>query len=398
MRLSHRADGFLPRSSRDGGLPVLVAVLLLSAAGQSVFAVEEPLEGDWVRFALTGRAYAVAEWGASSVLEADNFWEVSKYDPGKAFDGDPASAWVEGAAGPGIGETIVAAFVEYPEALGFINGFARSQSLFERNHRVKRLELQVYLGVHADGFATESVTYYDALPLGQAQTLNLADSRQAQRVPLPLDPATATEAMTAFRNSEAVRDLAFPQAGMMGIKPDMGVPLRFRYILRLEIAEVYRGTTWEDTCIAEIWPDWGAIARVETADNMRRLVLHTPDGRRIPGYADFESVLTVLAVSDDAEWAIVIKEPAYPGPGRMSGEYAVIHTPTGRDMTAVLFSAVAEGEPPDATPHNTTPFDTTPFNIIPFDIVREGGRLFVVYDDLAAGETATVPVPPLYEH
>ncbi|TVR31954.1 MAG: hypothetical protein EA404_08815 [Spirochaetaceae bacterium] len=129
---------------------------------------------------------------------------------------------MEGAAGPGIGETIVAAFVEYPEALGFINGFARNQNLFQRNQRVKTLS----------------------------------------------------------------------------------VPLRFRYILRLEIAEVYRGTTWEDTCIAEIWPDYGEIATVDTDANMRRLLLYTADGRRVPGYADFAYVLTLLALSDNAEWAI----------------------------------------------------------------------------------------------
>ncbi len=360
--------------SVKGLLLGLVSAVLLTQPGQFASAVEEPLDGEWTRFSLSGRAYAVAEWGASSVLESDNFWEISSYDPGKAFDGDPATAWVEGAAGPGIGETIVAAFVEYPEALGFINGFARNQNLFQRNHRVKTLSVQLYVGVNADGFATESVTYYDAVPVGPAESVVLADSRQAQRLVLPLDPAAATEAMNRFRSSEAVAALEFPQAEMMGINPAMGVPLRFRYILRLEIAEVYRGTTWEDTCIAEIWPDYGEIATVDTDDNMRRLLLYTADGRRVPGYADFAYVLTLLALSDNAEWAIVIKEPAYPGQGRVSSVYAVIHTPTGRDFSAAVFAA----------------------DVLPFDFAADAGRLFVVYEDLSSGEVRRTPLPPAY--
>lgn len=358
----------------------IASALLLIWSAAPLFSVEEALEGNWVRFALTGRAYAPAEWGASSVLESDRYWEISRYDPGKALDGDPDTAWVEGAPGPGIGETLVLAFTSYPEALGFINGYAKNQSLFVRNHRVKALNLRLYTGVNIDGFGTETVTFYDALPVGPSRRVHLADARESQRVRLPVPPASAQAAMESFRGSGAVAGRRFPQAADMGLLGDQGIPLSFRYVLRLEIAEVYRGTTWEDTCIAEIWPDHGEIVDVAVAEDMRRLVLATADGRRVGGYADFESVLTLIAQSDDAEWAIVIKEPAYPGSHRVTSEYAVIHTPTGRDMTDAIFAGSATGGP----------------GAIPFDFVTEDGTTFVLYDDPADGALRRVPCVPVY--
>ncbi len=367
----------LPRFPRAGGSffsgIVLTALSLLVATPG--YAVEEPLGDGWTRFALTGRAYAPAEWGASSVLESDEFWEISRYDPGKTLDGDPGTAWVEGAPGPGIGESIVLAFPGYPEALGFINGYAANRNLFLRNHRVREFNVTVYTALNVDGFATEVVTYYDARPVGPARTIRLADRMDPQRVVLPVDPVAARRAMEEFRASPAVSGWDFPQARTMGVDGDAGMPLNFRYILRLEIAQVYRGSTWEDTCVAEIWPDWGEITEVSVSESMRRLVLTTADGEHVPGYADFEFVLTLLDQSTDGEWAIVIKEPAYPGSGRVHSEYAVIHTPTGQDMTAAIFPDSASGSS----------------GVLPFMFEEEAGTTYVVYDDLESGETLRAP-------
>lgn len=366
------------RDRRRGLVLIIFSIVFLVSGAAPGFAVEEPLEGEWVRFSLTGRAYAVAEWGASSVLESERFWEMSRYDPEKALDVDPGTAWVEGGPGPGIGESIVLAFTHYPEALGFINGFARNQNLFLRNHRVKSLDVRVFTALNVDGYATETLTFYDALPVGPARTVRLSDTLEAQRVRLPVAPGSAEAAMARFRSADAVRDWEFPQAVEMGIDGDMGVPLQFRYIVSLEIAEVYRGTTWEDTCIAEIWPDHGEIEDVTVDENSRRLILTTADGRQVPGYADFESVLTLVAQSDDADWVIVIKEPAYPGEERVTSEYALIHTPTGRDMTAEILPRPA-GD-----------------GALPFDFVEEDGTTFVLYDDPADGEVRRAPCGSVY--
>lgn len=81
----------------------LLLIFLLFFLSTAFLSAQEHLEGDWVRFALTGRAY-MPEWGASSALESENPLLISRYDPGKALDEDPATAWVEGVPGPGSGE------------------------------------------------------------------------------------------------------------------------------------------------------------------------------------------------------------------------------------------------------------------------------------------------------
>ena len=113
-------------------------ILFIPAALQA----QEALEGDWSRFPLTGSAMGI-EWSASSVLEAGNFWETSRYGPEKALDGNPATAWVEGAPKGGIGESYVIALEHCPSALGFINGYAENRSLFEKNYRIKELTVKI---------------------------------------------------------------------------------------------------------------------------------------------------------------------------------------------------------------------------------------------------------------
>lgn len=327
-------------------LVFLLPVFLLPGGVVAAQSVEERLEGEWVRFALTGRAGAVAEWGATSVLESDLYWEDSRYDPGKALDGDAGTAWVEGAPGEGIGEAIILAFTHYPEALGFINGFA-----------------------------TETVTLYDALPAGPAHLIHLADRMVPQRVTLPLEPAAARNHMSLFRDSSAVAGWTFPQARTMGVDSSTGLPVRFRYILRLEIARVYRGSTWEDTCIAEIWPDFGEVRDVTVSENMRYLLLATREDGVVPGYRDFHSVLTLLDTSENADWALVIREPAYHSTGRVSSEYAVIHSATGRDMTSTILGPEHAG-------------------YLPFAFQRDGGADYVIYEDEAGEVRRALCVSP----
>lgn len=65
---------------------------------------------------------------------------VVTYEPEKAYDDNLASAWVEGVAGPGIGEWLTLRF-ERPVTitrLGLDIGFDRDEAIFFQNHRVRR--------------------------------------------------------------------------------------------------------------------------------------------------------------------------------------------------------------------------------------------------------------------
>ena len=79
------------------------------------------------------------DYCASSVLPAS---KTNHYEPSMLFDGNPATAWVEGVSEDGIGETITLHFDRQRSLLGFeiINGYGKNQKIWSANSRVETLE------------------------------------------------------------------------------------------------------------------------------------------------------------------------------------------------------------------------------------------------------------------
>lgn len=351
----------------------LVFILAFIAMPQPI-AAQEQLEGEWQRFTLTGLAYT-PRWNASSVLESEDTLRDSRYGPEKALDGNPDTAWVEGVPGPGTGESYYIAFTHLPEALGFINGYAKNPNLYRKNYRVKTLKVHLFTGLMVEGFFTEIAEFYDALPAAAPQTVRLEDTMDPQRVPLPFDRKAALSRMEEFKNSPRVETWNFPQAKEMGVDGSEKLPLHFIYILKLEIADTYPGSTWKDTCIAELWPDYGSAAGVSESEDSRSLVITTKEGEEIGTYSDFEYTVTLVEASSNYEWAIVILEPAYLEPGqRAESTYAVIHLPSGRNISAMLF------EHPERLG----------MELLPTGFIEEGGATWLEYEDFGSGESKRV--------
>jgi hypothetical protein len=321
---------------------------------------QEALRGDWLRFGLHGESFGPG-YGASSVLEAQMGMLRSRYGVDKAVDEDPATAWVEGVAGPGEGESYWLGVTHYPEALGFINGYAKNQSLFDKNYRIRRLEVQIYAAVNVSGFAGQWEEFYDALAISEVQLIDLADSPDPQRILLPFDRRTMLSRMEQFRRSEAIRMWDFPQAGEMGLSGDEQVGRQFRYILRLTIESTYPGSTWEDTCIAELWPDYGAVTEIDLKDDDQYLHIVDAVGQDISVYYDFGYVLTLVDQSEGRRWALLIKEGAYPHSSDASSTFAIVHVPTGRDRAAEILG-------PESA------------SILPYGFSSRDGRVFVEWE------------------
>jgi len=83
-------------------------------------------------------------------------------------------------------------------------------------------------------------------------------------------------------------------------------------------------------------------------------------------------VLSLVDTSDDGQWALVIKEPAHSGSGRVSSDYAIIHLPTGRELTDSILGSERGG-------------------ILPFAFVMEAEGVYVEYEKIAGGETGRRP-------
>jgi hypothetical protein len=176
---------------------------------------------------------------ASSQLVENDDW--TKYAPRNLFDGNKDSAWVEGVEADGLGEQVWFTVDRRTADLILTNGFARNASLFQKNNRVKRLEATLWAAATVSGMATELGQVYQARPVSGRLALSLADQAAPQTLALPIDwdglPVDPPKLIEDYRHSFEV-----PAEGSFWMD----------YILCLEIQEVYRGTAYRDTCIAEI--------------------------------------------------------------------------------------------------------------------------------------------------
>lgn len=134
------------------------------------------------------------------------------YSPGNVQDNDPATAWVEGVKGDGVGETISfytnkghnqgEAFLI--DSIGIINGYAKSPATFRNNGRVKKLFIR---------FEVDN-DYDPDYKKPQVKPVMLLDTPDMQII--------------RFKNPMKATDIEF------------------------KIAEVYKGEKYEDTAISEI--------------------------------------------------------------------------------------------------------------------------------------------------
>lgn len=206
-------------------------------------------------------------WASSVLSETLDGRDVS-YPPVKLFDEDPATAWVEGAEGTGVGEQVTFLTDRPVASLEITNGFARSERLFRRNGRPRELRLVLVAAFTAPGLVSElDVERYFAREIGPAVTVELADSPEPQRLPFTVP---ATRQMELYRRAlvdfldeheffarEIAGQLGFPAPGeLSGTDREQFLDLAqmaFGMLcLRVEITAVFEGTHYRDTCISEI--------------------------------------------------------------------------------------------------------------------------------------------------
>lgn len=105
----------------------------------------------WAGETCAGRSRAAAGGDAcvSSVLDPQF---GNRYGPGNLFDGDPATAWVEGARDDGVGEALVVRFAQATEVsrIQLMNGYNKNRDIYAKNNRVKSLVLTASGGERFD--------------------------------------------------------------------------------------------------------------------------------------------------------------------------------------------------------------------------------------------------------
>ncbi|MEJ2665101.1 MAG: discoidin domain-containing protein [Spirochaetia bacterium] len=149
---------------------------------------------------------------ASSVLKDTSF----DYSPENVFDGDPATAWVEGVKGAGIGQSLSIDITPYTaggkingyyvvDKIGIIGGYASSADIFHKNNRVKRLQVD-----------------YESQYIENGEPKDMRESK-----------------VFTLRDTMDMQYLKFPH------------PVKISSFT-VTILDVYKGSRYDDTCIAEL--------------------------------------------------------------------------------------------------------------------------------------------------
>ena len=127
--------------------------------------------------------------------------KTKPYHVNEIIDKDPKTAWVEGKPDDGIGEWVEFTFKPriMLESISIINGYTRSETLYQANNRVKKMRISF-----DDG------TYFDR---------ELKDGEHKPQI------------------------ITLPEAKQTG---------KFRLI----ILEIYKGSKYNDTCISEVLFDY----------------------------------------------------------------------------------------------------------------------------------------------
>lgn len=148
-----------------------------------------------------------------------------KYNPGKIHDGDPNTAWVEGAEGQGIGEIIMIPCLDFQKPIQIWSGYGKSNVLFEKNSRPKLIDVRIFKA-RLQG-ASQYGSYYEKFETVFRKDIELEDKNGYQNLNLP---KFSVEKYKTANDQE----------------------MDFTYFLGIRIMEVYPGSKWEDTCISEV--------------------------------------------------------------------------------------------------------------------------------------------------
>ncbi len=211
---------------------IIFSLISVSPAG--------PDDSHWKELALMsthGNIYL-----STSELNSKGPHEFGPYGAHNLFDNNIKTCWAEGVKGHGIGQSIYIAIKKNLKSISIINGYTKNKMLFEKNSRVKKFNLSVFIGINEPGYVTETHTIYNAVQYKTQKNVLLQDSMKPQVIDFPFD----MENLRAFKNKCVTQFIKMKNLSYK-IK-DLDV----QYIINFQIADVYKGGKYDDTCVSEI--------------------------------------------------------------------------------------------------------------------------------------------------
>ncbi|MEO1382675.1 MAG: hypothetical protein AAFV78_05555, partial [Bacteroidota bacterium] len=160
----------------------------------------------------------LSAWAYDDISASSSLSPEATYGPKNLIDGNMETAWVEGASGLGIGESIeiTLSFLKDIRAIFILPGYTKSQKAYEENARPQKIKVAVYIGEKGKGEWREM------------EEISLQDRRY----------------QTLMGDNIAALAQPIMDIGDVG---DWNISK-----IRLTITAVYPGTKYDDTCISEV--------------------------------------------------------------------------------------------------------------------------------------------------
>lgn len=147
---------------------------------------------------VTSRVTASNSTGADGVevVAATASSALEDFEAARAIDGDPATAWTESAAGPGVGEYLELRLAEVVDVMRVViwNGDQRDETSYADNGRVASLRIE----------AADRQFRVNLLDVTGPQAIDLPAPLTTDRVRLIIETAVAGERYTDLAISEVV--------------------------------------------------------------------------------------------------------------------------------------------------------------------------------------------------
>ncbi len=239
-------------------------------------------------------------WHSSSELEQSGYYNFGKYGAINMSDNNPATCWAEGSEGNGIGEHIYMTIPKNIHGLKIRNGFQKSETIYKANNRLKKIKIELLACFMPPGYVTEThIGFAISQPL--ATTTKILDDQMGYQ-DLSLD----------FNWSEIKNQVS--ENKLFDID---------RFILKINIEDIYKGNKWNDACISDINIIPEVIFEI-TLDDHGLIKIY--DNKIDTLFYDPENIFQIIDLTDDLEWIIFILMPADIGNSRAETIYKLYNT------------------------------------------------------------------------
>ncbi len=165
------------------------------------------------------------EYESTSCLEDKK--NPGRYCPDRAFDKDIMTSWVEGKKGSGINEKLAFHIKSNINQISILPGFGDLR-YFKMNNRLKKVSLSIYKITMAGATECSEIVYHIGKRI-KTCSLDFRDS------------------MTMQTFNIGIKDV-----GKYKEPWESGNIVERGYVGVIEIIEIYPGSKWSDTCIAEV--------------------------------------------------------------------------------------------------------------------------------------------------